>query len=252
MASGEWPMDSRTWLPPGDGVERCVLVFTRTPRGEARAKRIAGAEPLFERLWERTLAVASSLPGVAVVVAGDPGPLPLPAGARVVLPQRGDGFGERLENAFADARTLGFQEIVAVGTDSPGLGPGDLAAAFAALREHGAVLGPAADGGVYLIGLRGDAGPLLSGVHWRTSGVFAQLRAQAPEAAVLAGTLADLDGRDSLASLLAAPGLDPEIFRLIAALLRSRPVPLRPRDPELPRPTFIAPSLLRGPPALLS
>lgn len=251
MVSGGRPAAARSGLPVPGSAERCVLVFTRAPRREAQAKGIAGAELLFERLRDKTLAVASSLPGVALVVAGAPGPFPLPIGAHV-LPQRGRSFGARLENAFADARALGFQEIVAVGTDSPGLRAGDLAAAFAALRERNAVLGPAADGGIYLVGIRGDTGSLLSGVHWRTSDVFAELLARAPEAGVLPETLADLDGRDALGSLLATPGLDPEIAALIAGLFRCRPAAAPLPNPGRSRPAFAAASPLRGPPALLS
>ena len=250
VSGGGRPAAAKSDLPEWGGAQRCILVFTRSPRGEARAKGLPEAEVLFERLRERTFAVAASLPGVALIVAGDPGPAPLPPGS-LLLPQRGRSFGERLESAFADARALGFQEIVAVGTDSPGLGPDDLIAAFAALREQGVVLGPAADGGVYLIGVRGDAGPLLAGVRWGVGTVLAQLLARVPEAAVLAGTLADLDGWDSLESLL-APGLDPELARWIAALLRPRPTTAPARDAGRPRPAFTAPSLLRGPPALLS
>ncbi len=242
---------SESGLPVREGAQRCILVFTRSSRGEARAKGLPEAEPLFERLRERTFAVAASLPGVALVVAGDPGPAPLPPGS-ILLSQRGRSFGERLEAAFTDARALGFQEIVAIGTDSPGLGPEDLIAAFAALGEHEVVLGPAADGGVYLIGVRGDAGPLLAGVRWGTGSVLAQLLARVPEAAVLAGTLADLDSRDALGGLLATPGLDPELARWIAALLRPRPSTPPARDAGRPRPAFAAPSLLRGPPSLLS
>lgn len=222
---------------------RCVLVFTRAPRNEARAKGLASSEPFFERLRARTLSAASSLPGAALVVAGDPGPFPLPPGSRV-LSQRGRTFGERLENAFADARALGFREIVVVGTDSPGLGVRELARAFDALRRHHAVLGPAADGGVYLIGLRADAG-ILSGVRWRTGNVLAQLLARRPDAAVLEGCLADLDGRAGLRALTADRALDVDL----AVLLRPRPPAALAPAPGPARPVFAGPSPLRGPPA---
>ncbi len=71
-----------------------------------------------------------------------------------------------------------------VGTDIPGLGVGHVAAAFAALGSHEAVLGPATDGGYWLVGLRDGAAlpSIFDGVRWST-----------PDA--LADTLANLGAR---------------------------------------------------------
>jgi len=171
----------------------------------------------------------------------------LPRAARR-LPQRGNGFGERLGNAFADARDLGYREIVVVPGDVPGLGASHLAAAFAALQEHPAVFGPSPDGGVYLIGTRGPEGRLLEGVRWCTGSVLADLRAHASGAALLP-PLADLDGAADLVRLERDPALDPPVRRLAHDI----------RRPELPRPSWVTPlrsrlastpDAQRGPPAV--
>lgn len=77
-----------------------------------------------------------------------------------VVRQRGEGFGERLANAHLDADAgLG---VVQVGMDSPQVTVEDYAQAAAALRRGSTVLGPASDGGWWLLGVQrgSDAAPL--------------------------------------------------------------------------------------------
>jgi hypothetical protein len=197
--------------PPG----RCVLVFTRTAAYEAAAKRMPAARRFFACARARVLAAAASS-GARVVVAAPEAGAALP-GARV-LAQRGRTFAERLAGALTDARALGYEEIVVVPGDVPGLQARHLRAAFARLRSFSAVLGPSPDGGVYLLGVRGDFSRLLAGVPWRTPRVFDALLANAGRAAVLPA-LADVDGPAHLRALRSAPELDAELAVLVAALL---------------------------------
>lgn len=98
-----------------------------------------------------------------VVLDGAPtGPLraaleALEASGRTVqrVLQRGHGFGPRFVAALADAASLGFQRLAIVGTDIPELTADDLGAALASSALS---IGPARDGGFYLLGL--DAGQL--------------------------------------------------------------------------------------------
>jgi len=77
-----------------------------------------------------------------------------------VHPQRGDGFAARLANAHLDLP--GDRPVVQVGMDTPQVRPEQLTAAGALTDEHEAVLGPAPDGGWWVLALRdpGTAGPL--------------------------------------------------------------------------------------------
>jgi len=195
---------------------RCVLVFTRTAFREARAKRMPGARALFACARSRVLTAAKAS-GADVVVAMPAGPAPAPPHA-TCLPQRGGTFAERLAGALADARGLGYEQIVVVPGDVPGLQARHLRAAFTRLRAAPTVLGPSPDGGVYLLGVRGDFAPILAGVPWRTPRVFAALLANASGAAVLPA-LADVDGPAHLRALRGAPDLDAELAFLVAALL---------------------------------
>jgi hypothetical protein len=71
----------------------------------------------------------------------------------LVVPQRGAGLAERLAHAFTDTARPGVVSLV-VGMDTPHLDPGVLAGAALALAHADAVLGPAIDGGFWLLGLR--------------------------------------------------------------------------------------------------
>jgi hypothetical protein len=62
--------------------------------------------------------------------------------------------------------------VVLIGTDCPGITPGILGQAFAALRTADLVLGPATDGGYYLIGLRAPQPHLFRQMAWSTDQVF--------------------------------------------------------------------------------
>lgn len=86
-----------------------------------------------------------------------------------VFPQRGDDFAERLANAHADAARFGLP-VLQIGMDTPQAGPALLAASAAQLLDTGdAVLGPAADGGWWALGLPGpEPARVLCGVPMST------------------------------------------------------------------------------------
>ena len=194
---------------------RCVLVFARTPSREAQAKRMPAARALFACARERVLAAATAS-GAGVVVAAPDARAAAPPGA-TVLPQRGRTFAERLASALADARGLGYRQILVVPGDVPGLETRHLRAAFARLRSCATVLGPSPDGGVYLLGVRGDFAPVLAGVPWCTARVFPALLTNAGGAAVLP-PLADVDGYAHLRALRSMAELDAGLAVIVAAL----------------------------------
>jgi len=195
---------------------RCVIVFARAPLVEARAKGMPAAERLFACARHRVLAAAAASGGDVILAA--PGPAgPSPTGVRH-LPQRGRSFAERLESAFADARALGYRDIVMVPADVPRLEARHLRTAFRRLGDRPTVLGPSPDGGVYLLGVRGDFAPVLAGIPWCTRLVCARLLAK-PGGAALLPPLADVDSHRHLRALRDDPGLDAELSFLARALL---------------------------------
>lgn len=71
------------------------------------------------------------------------------------FPQEGDGLGERLHNAFRRMYARGYRRTVLISSDSPQIGDGAITGASRALDRADVVLGPAEDGGYYLIAMRG-------------------------------------------------------------------------------------------------
>ena len=86
--------------------------------------------------------------------------------------QQGDDLGSRLGRALIQKWNEGFRKLVFIGTDSPLIGIQDLQAAFQALNDNEVVLGPAFDGGYYLIGFSTLLPALFSGISWGTPEVF--------------------------------------------------------------------------------
>jgi rSAM/selenodomain-associated transferase 1 len=89
------------------------------------------------------------------------------------IAQEGPDLGARMSSAFDEAFGRGAERVAIVGGDVPGLSRDDVGVALAALQDHDLVLGPARDGGYYLIGLGQRRPALFEGVAWGTGSVFA-------------------------------------------------------------------------------
>ena len=85
--------------------------------------------------------------------------------------QKGETLGERMINAFSD-QSGEAQKIVMIGSDCPEMNQSLIQKAFDELDNHNLVLGPASDGGVYLIGIKGKNLDVLHEVPWESSLVF--------------------------------------------------------------------------------
>jgi rSAM/selenodomain-associated transferase 1 len=92
------------------------------------------------------------------------------------FPQVGKDIGERMERAFRRAFSEGVSRAVLVGSDIPDLPPELLNDALASLSENDAVIGPAKDGGYYLIGFRRETflPDIFRGIAWSTDTVFSR------------------------------------------------------------------------------
>ncbi|HEX9282550.1 MAG TPA: TIGR04282 family arsenosugar biosynthesis glycosyltransferase [Gemmatimonadales bacterium] len=111
-------------------------------------------------------------------------------------PQVGASLGDRLRHAFAREFAEGAQRVVVIGSDCPGVNRRVVAEAFTALGGHDVVLGPALDGGYYLIGLATPQPALFRGIAWSTAAVGVQTRTRAGELGLschVLGPLRDVD-----------------------------------------------------------
>lgn len=165
----------------------CLIVFTRYPEpGKAKTRLIpalgeTGAAELHRQMAEHTLNQVRELRSQdAVTIAvrftgGDLSQMSAWLGADLEYCPQGDGdLGDRLSQAFVSAFERGFRSVVIIGTDCPELDKSVLITAFQQLQEHDVVLGAAADGGYYLIGLRRHYPELFQGIPWSSDRVFAQ------------------------------------------------------------------------------
>ena len=117
--------------------------------------------------------------------------LQLPEPGMALLPQRGDSLGERMHAVFVDLCHAGYRQVVLVGSDIPTLKAASIERACEVLEQHRSdlVLGPADDGGYYLIGLNRPEQRLFSGIAWSTASVLEQTLARARQLELRAETV---------------------------------------------------------------
>lgn len=87
--------------------------------------------------------------------------------------QTGHDLGERMANAFIQGFRSGYQSVCIIGTDCFELTSGIVEEAFVQLRSNDTVVGPARDGGYYLLGMKAYHSRLFTNKLWSTSSVYA-------------------------------------------------------------------------------
>ncbi len=94
--------------------------------------------------------------------------------AYAYLPQQGKDLGERMKNAFVTGFSEGYPHVLLLGSDSPDLPAPFIKEGVRQLFHQGAVIGPAFDGGYYLIGFRAEAflPAVFQGIAWSTGTVL--------------------------------------------------------------------------------
>jgi rSAM/selenodomain-associated transferase 1 len=163
------------------------------------------AAGLYECFLRDTLALMRRVPAVQRAIAY------LPAGARgyfqqvapdmALICQRGATLGERLDNLLTRALRAGAGRAVVIDSDSPTLPVAYLTQAFDRLRQADVVIGPAQDGGYYLIGMQKPHPHLLRSVQMSTPHVLEDTLALAARAGVSVSLLPAWYDVDTLADL---------------------------------------------------
>ncbi len=123
------------------------------------------------------------------------------------IPQTGADLGERMEQAFVRIFREGADKALLIGSDIPGLSSAVILEAFESLASHDAVIGPARDGGYYLIGFQknGFEAAVFHDMLWSTKAVYNEtimrLRENARKFHVLP-QCTDVDTKEDLKTLL--------------------------------------------------
>ncbi|MEO8464701.1 MAG: TIGR04282 family arsenosugar biosynthesis glycosyltransferase [Gammaproteobacteria bacterium] len=182
-----------------------VLMMKSAARSKRRLAELIGAEratQAAQRLLDCAREDIEAWPGPTCVApsATDERADAPPADAVVV--QRGGNLGERLNHVNEELIRRGFERQLFIGIDCPSLDVAYLERAATALEDNDTVLGPAADGGVVLMGVRGRWPPLAD-LPWSTNALFESLRAACVAAGSSTSTLPGLHDVDTLGDLVA-------------------------------------------------
>lgn len=86
--------------------------------------------------------------------------------------QAGNNLGDRMQNAFSFLFGKGYNKVCIIGSDCHELTTAIIETAFEKLTTTDVVIGPAVDGGYYLLGMKRNTKTLFEGIEWSTSKVF--------------------------------------------------------------------------------
>ncbi|RYU78248.1 TIGR04282 family arsenosugar biosynthesis glycosyltransferase [Hymenobacter persicinus] len=189
-----------------------LLIFARHPelgRVKTRLARTLGDEAalaVYEELLALTRAAANGLAPAHKTVwfaepALTPGPNRWPDCEQRLQPA--GNLGHRMVTAFAQAFASGATAAVIIGTDCPELTTTHLEQAFQQLQTHDVVLGPAEDGGYYLLGMNRLHLLLFANKTWSTDSVLADTVADSQELGLRLALLPKLQDVDTEADLTA-------------------------------------------------
>jgi len=168
----------------------CILFFVKAPEQTAVKSRLAetvGAEKACELYRNFVWDMLDTLTDIAVGGQHDLKVCFYPPGAGMeirtwlgssysLLPQQGNDLGERMQKAFQTCFADGYRRVILLGSDTPDLSGAVITEGLSCLNSHSAAIGPALDGGYYLLGLQSQAflPAIFSGMPWSTGDVYAR------------------------------------------------------------------------------
>ncbi|MEX0268047.1 TIGR04282 family arsenosugar biosynthesis glycosyltransferase [Leptolyngbyaceae cyanobacterium UHCC 1019] len=186
-----------------------LIIFTRYPEaGKAKTRLIPalgaeGAAMLHRQMTDHTFVQVQRLQfqhPICVEVrfaGGDRDLMQRWLGTDLMYTVQGEGdLGDRMGRSLQSALNAGVDRVLIIGTDCPDLTASLLEQAFCELEQHDLVLGPASDGGYYLIGIRRWIPRLFRGIAWSTASVLERTLAIAAELSLsvaLLPVLSDVD-----------------------------------------------------------
>jgi uncharacterized protein len=190
-------------------MKRHLIILTRYPEphrtktrmiprlGPEGAAQLQGDMTDHALAWARELAVRASVSVEVRFEGGDEARMRSRFGDSFpYLPQGPGDLGDRMMRAIEEAFAAGADRVIVVGTDCPGI-TADLAEqAFERLATADLVLGPATDGGYYLIGLRRPVPALFAGIAWGQETVLHETQTRAEELGLATSLLTELSDVD--------------------------------------------------------
>ena len=203
-----------------DPSDEKLIVFVKAPRPAAVKTRLAesiGTEAAcaaYRRLVETLLKQLRNLRAVELCFSPDDAAAEIRSWLEEdwnSSPQGGGDLGQRLQSAFERAFATGVKRVVIIGSDCPAVTAEDIYEAWRSLRTHDVVLGPATDGGYWLIGLGRSQPQLFHHIHWSTEGVLTETTKRIRQTGLsvqLLRELQDVDTQDDWRRFLASRNRD--------------------------------------------
>lgn len=212
------PIGTTDWLAGPVTNHRALLLFARLPRlGQVKTRLMPRFSPEEALAFHRALLIdsldllrrcGSSVGGEYRLFLSEEGELDsgivAHLGAATTRIQQGADLGERLHHAFRECLEDGYREIIVLGSDSPHLPAAYVLRAFDELGKAEVVVGPARDGGYYLLGATRLHTALLNDMPWGTSQLYRETVRRARREGIPIASLPawyDLDLPESVAQL---------------------------------------------------
>lgn len=223
---------------------KAIAIFLRYPQaGRVKTRLAAGigdeaAQRIYCKLLRRTLGIAADFKGtntdLDIILFCTPAEKREALAAMLPGPwqfavQQGTHLGERMHRAIEQTLARGHRSVVLIGTDAANLQTTDFADAFQALAAGAAFLGPAADGGFYLVGLDRPCPAAFASRQWGGPEVFQRTRDLLASAGfeVRTGALRkDIDRPEDIALIDAQPSLRAKLSVIVPT--RKSPTQLSP------------------------
>ena len=170
-----------------------LLIFALSPEAEGLQKNLSGEKKLYALLNQQTLKLAKGLG--------------IPYYHFTEKEQQGNTFGERYTQAIKEIFSKGYDGIITIGNDSPGLTSSQLQTAYQNLLCGNSILGPSFDGGFYLLAMSRSSfsEEAFLSISWKSAFVFRQMRSfleKSPGRLIVLDPLCDLDTHSDIASVL--------------------------------------------------
>lgn len=167
----------------GPAQEPALILFVRKPElGRVKTRLAAALGPqkaleIYQYLLEHTRQIALQFPGMVYVFhTGDEWNLPLGWNQPFFIPVpqlEHPSLGSRMQHAFSHVFSAGHTRAIIIGSDCALLSPAHIQDATEALLQYDAVLGPATDGGYYLLGITHMIDALFAAIPWSSAEVLA-------------------------------------------------------------------------------
>ncbi|MEN7547465.1 DUF2064 domain-containing protein [Rapidithrix thailandica] len=226
-----------------------LMLFSRTPREESKYKVLDKALSLQQQLqlytaFLRKTRKEAEKTGLKVFIIDE-------------KRQQGNSFGERFANAFEQLFLLGYQAVIAIGNDCLSLREEDIRQACEQVTADRLVIGPAKDGGVYLLGMTKEVfdRDRLTRLRWNSSHVQSDLIAYSQLANTSLSALRlqrDADNLQDLQEVLKEPDADVQFVRRLLFYLLNDDIYILLPILIFPSGFYLKNTYYRGPPVKFS